>query len=236
MARAKIISFLQMKGGSGKSTLCANVAATLGDRQRVLLIDTDHPQYSLGNWFALREDDNRTSNMVLVTARTPAMLQKAIRDNVGKYDFILVDGHPRITGLTRVAMMLSDLVLVPLSPSPVEVWATGEIAELAKAAMAKRKDLLVRICWNRFRIRTHSAPEVAREAVRELGLQDFRIRLGYRVAYLDSFAEGRTVAEWSDMAAKLEIWSLTSSIKRLVAKQGATRLVSPARVDAFVNS
>lgn len=236
MARAKIISFLQMKGGSGKSTLCANVAATLADRQRVLLIDTDHPQYSLGNWFALREEGDRITNMALVTARTPARLQKEIRENAGNYDYILVDGHPRISGMTRVAMMLSDLVLIPLSPSPVEVWATREIAELAKLAMARRKDLLVRICWNRFRIRTHSAPEVVREAIRELALQDFRVRLGYRVAYLDSFAEGRTVAEWSDTAAKLEIWSLTSSIKRLLAKQGGARLSSPARVDAFVNS
>ena len=121
-----------------------------------------------------------------------------------------------------------------MAPSQVEVWSTKHLAEIVEEAKQVNKSLEARICWNRYRVRTNSAEDVVSLAKKELGLEDFQTKLGNRVAYLDSFAEGLTVAEWHDPAAKLEIWALTSSIERILASQGSNRLKTEAQVDKFV--
>ncbi|GAA4348541.1 ParA family protein [Kangiella taiwanensis] len=232
--RAKVLSFVQMKGGAGKTTLCTNIASTLSDSGKVLVIDTDVPQCSLQTWFDVRNQNYVIENLDILVAKNVAHLQKLVRDNINDYDYILIDGHPRITNLTRAVILLSDMVLIPMAPSQVEVWSTKHLAEIVEEAKQVNKSLEARICWNRYRVRTNSAEDVVSLAKRELGLEDFQTKLGNRVAYLDSFAEGLTVAEWHDPAAKLEIWALTSSIERILASQGSNRLKTEAQVDKFV--
>lgn len=232
--RAKVLSFVQMKGGAGKTTLCSNIASTLSDSGKVLIIDTDVPQCSLKTWFEIRGENYVIENLDVLVAKNVAHLQKLVRDNVKDYDYILIDGHPRITNLTRAVILLSDLVLIPMAPSQVEVWSTKHLAEIVEEAKQINKNLEARICWNRYRVRTNSAEDVVSKAKKALNLEDFPTKLGNRVAYLDSFADGLTVAEWHDPAAKLEIWALTSSIERLLSSQGATRLKTEAQVEKFV--
>ncbi|AKE52281.1 ParA family protein [Kangiella geojedonensis] len=232
--RAKVLSFVQMKGGAGKTTLCSNIASTLSDSGKVLIIDTDVPQCSLKTWFEIRSENYVIENLDVLVAKNVTHLQKLVRDNVKDYDYILIDGHPRITNLTRAVILLSDLVLIPMAPSQVEVWSTKHLAEIIEEAKQINKNLEARICWNRYRVRTNSAEDVVSKAKKALNLEDFPTKLGNRVAYLDSFADGLTVAEWHDPAAKLEIWALTSSIERLLSSQGATRLKTEAQVEKFV--
>ncbi len=232
--RAKVLSFVQMKGGAGKTTLCSNIASTLSDSGKVLIIDTDVPQCSLKTWFEIRSENYVIENLDVLVAKNVAHLQKLVRDNVKDYDYILIDGHPRITNLTRAVILLSDLVLIPMAPSQVEVWSTKHLAEIVGEAKQVNKSLEARICWNRYRVRTNSAEDVVSKAKKELNLEDFPTKLGNRVAYLDSFADGLTVAEWHDPAAKLEIWALTSSIERLLSSQGGSRLKTEAQVEKFV--
>ncbi|RDX37455.1 ParA family protein [Kangiella sp. HD9-110m-PIT-SAG07] len=232
--RAKVLSFVQMKGGAGKTTLCSNIASTLSDSGKVLIIDTDIPQCSLKTWFDIRSENYVIENLDVLTAKNVSHLQSLVRDNINDYDFILVDGHPRITNLTRAVILLSDLVLIPMAPSQVEVWSTKHLADIVHEAKQVNKKLEARICWNRYRVRTNSAEDVVSVAKKELQLEDFPTKLGNRVAYLDSFADGLTVAEWHDPAAKLEIWALTSSIERILASQGANRLKTESQVEKFV--
>lgn len=234
--RAKIISFVQMKGGAGKTTLCANVASTLSDQANVLMIDTDYPQSSLDTWYQIRNDKYVIENLDVVLTKNLASLQKQVRDNLDKYDYILIDGHPRITNITRAVVMMSDLALIPLSPSPVEVWSTKHLAEIVEEAKALHPNLETRICWNRYRVRTNSAESVVVDAKKTLNINDMPAKLGNRVAYLDSFAEGLTVAEWHDQPAKMEIWSLTSGIQRLLGKQGNNRMKTAAQVEKFAKA
>lgn len=223
-----------MKGGAGKTTLCANIASTLSDKYKVLMIDTDHPQSSLLHWFNIRNEKYVIENLDLLVAKNLAQLQKMIRDNLSNYDYILIDGHPRITNLTRAAVLLSDLAIVPLSPSQVEVWSTQHLADIIHEAKKLKPELESRLCWNRYRVRTNSAEEVVKTATKELNLESLKTKLGNRVAYLDSFATGLTVAEWHDTAAKLEIWSLTSNIERVLAKQKLGKLKTEVQVEKFV--
>ena len=232
--RAKVLSFVQMKGGAGKTTLCANIASTLSESGKVLMIDTDIPQCSLKTWFDIRNEKYVIENFDVFVAKNVAHLQKLVRDNVANYDYILIDGHPRITNLSRAVVLLSDLVVIPMAPSQVEVWSTKHLAEIVEEAKQINKNLEAKICWNRYRVRTNSAEDVVATAKKELNLDDFPTKLGNRVAYLDSFADGLTVAEWHDPAAKLEIWALTSNIERLLSKQPAGRLKTEAQLEKFV--
>ena len=206
----------------------------MSDSGKVLIIDTDVPQCSLKTWFEIRSENYVIENLDVLVAKNVTHLQKLVRDNVKDYDYILIDGHPRITNLTRAVILLSDLVLIPMAPSQVEVWSTKHLAEIIEEAKQINKNLEARICWNRYRVRTNSAEDVVSKAKKALNLEDFPTKLGNRVAYLDSFADGLTVAEWHDPAAKLEIWALTSSIERLLSSQGATRLKTEAQVEKFV--
>lgn len=234
--RAKVLSFVQMKGGAGKTTLCANIASTLSESGKVLMIDTDIPQSSLKTWFDIRNENYVIENLDVFVAKNVAHLQKLVRDNVSDYDYILIDGHPRITNLSRAVVLLSDLAIIPMAPSQVEVWSTKHLSEIVDEAKQINKSLEARICWNRYRVRTNSAEDVVSTARKELGLDDFPTKLGNRVAYLDSFADGLTVAEWHDPAAKLEIWALTSNIERILSKQPAGRLKTESQVDKFIKS
>ncbi|AOE50086.1 ParA family protein [Kangiella sediminilitoris] len=232
--RAKVLSFVQMKGGAGKTTLCSNIASTLSESGNVLMIDTDVPQCSLKTWYDIRNEGYVIENLDVLVAKNLKHLQSLVRDNINDYEYILIDGHPRITNLTRAVILLSDAVLIPMAPSQVEVWSTKHLAEIVEEAKQINNSLEARICWNRYRVRTNSAEDVVSSAKKELGLEDFSTKLGNRVAYLDSFADGLTVAEWHDPAAKLEIWALTSNIERLLAKQGNTRLKTESQVEKFV--
>ncbi len=234
--RAKVISFVQMKGGAGKTTLCANIASTLSDQANVLMVDTDFPQSSLDTWYRIRDEKYEIENLQVSTAKNLNQLQKTVRDNLDAYDYILIDGHPRITNITRAVLMLSDLALIPLSPSQVEVWSTKHLADIVEEAKAINPHLDAKICWNRYRVRTNSAESVVAEAKKVLKIDDLPAKLGNRVAYLDSFAQGLTVAEWHDQAAKMEIWSLTSGIQRILDKQGNHRIKTEAQVDKFAKA
>lgn len=223
-----------MKGGAGKTTLCANIASTLSESGKVLMIDTDIPQCSLKTWFDIRYENYVIENLDVFVAKNVSHLQKLVRDNIANYDYILIDGHPRITNLSRAVVLLSDLAIIPMAPSQVEVWSTKHLSDIVEEAKQINKTLEARICWNRYRVRTNSADDVVAAARNELNLEDFPTKLGNRVAYLDSFADGLTVAEWHDPAAKLEIWALTSNIERILAKQATSRLKTESQVEKFI--
>src|SRR3954468_14700245 len=130
---AVIVSFLNQKGGVGKTTLAVHTAAAFAMRGRkVLLIDAD-PQHSALDWAAAREESKHEPLFTTVGLPTPTIHKEITR--LGEpYDVVVIDGPPRVTDLARSAIMASDLVLVPVQPSPYDVWACHEVVSLLKDA------------------------------------------------------------------------------------------------------
>src|SRR5689334_14492977 len=123
---AMIIALLNQKGGVGKTTLAVHIATALAQRGRtVLLVDAD-PQGSALDWSASREGDS----LVPVIGLPTKNLHREIKPHIANYDDIVIDGPPRVNELARAAMIASDLVLIPVQPSPYDVWAAKEIVEL----------------------------------------------------------------------------------------------------------
>jgi len=231
---AKIVSIAQAKGGVGKSTLCANLSVTLSQSAKVLMVDCDPPQHSLTAWYNIRDELYVETGLNIVSASTPAQLFSLIEKNKSKFDYILIDGAPHVNPLVRSMLLVSNLVLVPLAPSSVEIWSFSDFEELIHQAEKFNKSLKTKIVWNRVRKRVKSSDEVIETVTKDSKLTALRNQITFRVAYLDSFAEGCSVFEWTDPVASAEIWSLTSGIKRSLNKAQSIKVSKSAAVQNFI--
>jgi chromosome partitioning protein len=188
---ARVFAIAQQKGGVGKTTLAAQLAVAWScNGRRVALLDTD-PQGSLAAWFAARQktlnggDDGRLAVATIGGWRTAAEVERAAAAN----DIVLIDCPPHAETDARVAMRASDLVLVPVQPSPLDLWATRPTLELA--AKEKRPVLLV---LNRVPARAL----LTETMITRLGEYQVRVSnktVGNRVAFAHAMESGLTVLE-----------------------------------------
>lgn len=204
----KVITVAQQKGGAGKTTIAANLAVVLRNAgHSVALLDTD-PQGSLGRWFMTRRDTgNEDLDFSTSSAWGVSYEADKLRDRV---DFIILDTPPKIDSDLKPAIRESDLVVVPVSASPVDVWATEGVLDLA--AREKAKTLVV---LNRAKAGTRVAGEVDK-ALKELGAKRAKTALGHRVVYAETLGQGKAVIERGKGPWSEEINLLTAEIKKLL--------------------
>ncbi len=219
-AKGKIISLVQLKGGVGRSTIATNLAGTLAESAKVALFDCDYPQYTCSHWLNQRITGYEIDEILELyqpnTYRTMASQLDRLRAD---YDYIVVDCPPRLDGFSKVALVASDLTLFPLGPSAAEIWSIEQMLSLVDEVKRANANFDGRIVWNRFRAYTNSAQEQAKVARKDLQLPEMRQKLGYRVSYAEAMSEGLTVHETDDKAARLEMWSLSSAVIRLLNSQ-----------------
>jgi len=207
----KIISFIQVKGGAGKSTIATNIAGMIANNKKVALIDCDLPQATSASWAAVRGGDITT-----VTANNHVELIEQATSLQETHDFIIIDAPPRIAEITKAAIIMSDLCLVPLGASAPEIWSTMDLLETVAAAKERKHDVDVRIIWTRFRASTKSAQELSGQATDQLKLNALKTKLGYRVAYSEAIGRGMTVLEWTDAKAKAELKALGNELEKVL--------------------
>ncbi len=213
---AKIIGLVQVKGGAGRSTIATNLASILAKKSKTMLIDCDMPQGTSMSWYALRSAANKTDNLSLATANNHKELVDMIQAIHQSYDFIVIDAPPRIAEVTRVALMLCNLLIIPLGASAAEIWATTDLLSTIEEAKEKRPQLDYRILWNRYRSYTRSAKELLGAVHDELKAPELETKLGYRVAYADALGDGLSVLEWHDKHAKNEVIALGKEIIKIL--------------------
>jgi chromosome partitioning protein len=200
----KVITIAQQKGGSGKTTLAVNLAVEL-TRQgfSVALLDTD-PQGSLGRWFMTRRDRLGNPGMELSTASAWGVGYECEKLRKTS-DFVIIDTPPKIDADLRPALREANLVLIPVSASHVDLWATDGVLDLA--ARENRTTLIV---LNRCKAGTRLAEDVAKAA---LDLAEVATaRLGQRVGYAETMGNGLAVAETGKSPAAIEIRALGAEV------------------------
>lgn len=188
---AFIIAVAQRKGGAGKSTIAANLATALaGAGSRVALLDTD-PQQTLARWGAERAKAGPRALPLHLDApsgwRIPAAIDKLKRG----HDVVLIDTPPHADTDARIAIRAADLVLIPLQPSPADLWAMDATLELAKGE--KRPTAVV---LNRAPASGKLLTQV-RAALAARGLTVLDPAIGNRTAIAQAFASGLGVTEAS---------------------------------------
>lgn len=200
-----VITIAQQKGGSGKTTIAANLAVALSRAgHTVALLDTD-PQGSLGRWFMTRRERGE-ENLGFSTASAWGVsyeCDKLKRD----HDFVLIDTPPKVDADLRPALRESDLVIVPVSASQVDVWATESVLDLAR-----RERRPVMVVLNRAKSGTRVLDEVT-QSLSELEAEQAQTVIGSRVAYAETLGQGRGVLERGKGAWTAEVEGLMAEVK-----------------------
>ncbi|WP_208432854.1 ParA family partition ATPase [Bartonella taylorii] len=206
-----IIGVLNQKGGVGKTTLSVNLAASFARTgARVLLIDVD-PQGSALDWAAAREGDPLFS----VVGLPRATVHKEITQIGYNYDHIVIDGPPRVTDLARSALMASDLVLIPVQPSPYDIWAADGIVKLIDEARVYKENLKSAFVINRKIVNTAIGRDVG-EALGVYPVHVLSASVAQRVIFAEAAAQGKAVYEVDKQGpAAAEIEAVAAEIKEL---------------------
>jgi chromosome partitioning protein len=184
-----IITVAQQKGGAGKTTVLVQLATVLAGKGRAVAVVDIDPQASLTGWMRLREHQAGQVPALRLAMiggwRLSAELDRLQREA----ELILIDSPPHAETEAKIAIRSADLVLVPLQPSPADIWASR--ATLDTAGKERRRAALL---LNRVPPRG----KVVEEAVSAIGREGWPLlecRLGNRTSYVTSFARGLGVVE-----------------------------------------
>ena len=203
-----IISVQNQKGGVGKTTISIHIShalATLG--KRVLLIDTD-PQGSVRDWAAARA----TSPPFNIIGLDRPIIHRDLPGLALDYDHVLIDGPPRVSELARSGIVAADLVVIPVQPSPYDVWAADEVINLIKEASVFKENLKTVFVINRKIVNTAIGRDVS-SALQQFGYPIAKAAISQRVAFAESAARGQTVLETNPLGqAAIEIKKLVKEL------------------------
>lgn len=206
-----ILGILNQKGGVGKTTTSVSLAAELARRgKRVALVDAD-PQGSALDWSVARQ-----GKPLFFTMGFPKpTLHKEMAALMENYEYILIDGPPRVTDLARSAIMASDIVLIPVQPSPYDIWASAETVKLVEEACVFKEKLKSAFVINRKIANTAIGRDV-REALAGYSVKALTASITQRVVFAEAAAQGRAVFEIDPAsAATAEIEQLLNEIMEM---------------------
>jgi chromosome partitioning protein len=182
-----VIALVGNKGGAGKTTLTVNLAVGLGRMGRVVILDTD-PQGSSAQWRTIADDrmlppvDSATDNLV---ERVHALRQN--------YEYVVVDCPPSVQApQTLATLKVSNVALIPVQPSPFDLWASIHIENAVMQARISNPALQALLVINQLEPRT-TLSQLMREALAEIDVPVAATSIQRRAVYRASALEGRSV-------------------------------------------
>lgn len=205
---SKVITIAQQKGGAGKTTVAAHIAVALSQKgNRVAVIDID-PQGSLTHWHKIREEKFGEGYTGLIFSSVSGWRIGSEVTRLRRLcDYVIIDSPPHTETEARTAIRSADIIVIPVQPSPTDLWATKATLELAK-----HEKVMVRVVMNRVPANSRLAQTIAAE-LPELA----ETTLGNRVLFAAALMEGKcaTEIEPNSVAAK-EIKALVKEITALI--------------------
>ncbi len=219
-----IIAYLNQKGGVGKTTLAIHTAAAFALAGRdVVLVDAD-PQGSALDWLEARQRrlegaavperpaGDAADPLFSVIGMPRPVIHKQVARIAAGCDLVVIDGPPSLADISRSAMFAADLVLIPVQPSPYDVWAAQDLLGLIDETRVYREDLEARFVVSRRIVGTAIGRDVT-AALAEWSIPVLPAHVSQRVAFAESAATGSSVLETAKASpAAREIEALRDAI------------------------
>jgi len=198
--KAKVIAVVNQKGGAGKTTVAMHVAGSLGRRgHKVLVVDADQ-QGTSTRWAASADDDNPFPATVVGLSAAQGKLHREVKKLMGDYQYIIIDGPPASDSpVAQSALMIADLALVPIIPSPLDMWASIGIRKAIEDAADFNENLKSRLVVNQCQPNTSLAKEVL-DILPEFGIQMAKSQFHQRTVYRQCAVFGKTVHDLGSKA------------------------------------
>lgn len=185
-----VLAVLNQKGGVGKTTLCTNLAAAFAlAGEATLYIDADQ-QGSALDWHAARQ----RPPLFPVVGLPTNTIHRDIATLAAPYQWTLIDGPPRVSDVAKSAIAAADMVLIPMQPSPYDVWAAKEIVDLIAEVTILKPHLKAAFVVNRKIVNTAIGRDVT-DALAAYHLPVLPPAISQRVAFAESAQHGLTVLE-----------------------------------------
>jgi len=184
-----VIALVGNKGGAGKTTLSVNLSAGLAKQSNTVLVDAD-PQGSALQWNAFSGADQ-----ALTVLEASDELNNQLKELSQEYDYVVVDCPPSVHALQTISVLeICDLALIPVQPSPVDLWATVHTEEAVKKARELNVNLQALLVINQLETRT-TLSRLVRDALSEISLPVAKTALRRRAIFRNSVLEGKNVFE-----------------------------------------
>ena len=206
-----IISVLNQKGGSGKTTVSSNLAHAIAlDGHKVLLVDSD-PQGSLRDW-----NEANAGELLPVVGLDRETLPKDLKAISSGYDFVIIDGAPQIAKMSAAAVKVANLVLIPVQPSPYDIWACADLVDIiaARQEVTDGKPLAYFIISRAIK-NTKLGNEI-KQALVDYELPVMKTFTTQKVAYPTTAAEGKTVFHEPGGNAAQEITAIKTEVMEIL--------------------
>ena len=192
---AKIITVVNQKGGPGKTTVSMQLAGTIAyKKKKILVVDTD-PQGTATRWAASANDDFTFPAAVVGLSNANTKVHREVRKFIEDYDFIIIDCPPAVDSpIPQSALLIADLALVPILPSPLDIWATVGIKHVIDNVLTLNEELKVRLVLNQCQPKTTLTQE-SKDVLAEFGIPLAKTQIQQRQVYRQSAVYGQTVHE-----------------------------------------
>lgn len=198
----KILSVINEKGGSGKSTVATNLATALHRAgRRVVLVDAD-PQGTARDW---RDASPEGADLPPVVGIDRAnMLQSSLKTLAGN-DVLVIDAPAKANEMAQAIVGASHVALIVIQPSGADLWASAATVRMIKSKLALGGAIDAAFLVNRASQFTRLSKEVTTGDWNEYGLDQLDATLGNRVAFAQALTDGLSVYDLADGQAKAEI-------------------------------
>jgi len=207
----KTIALLNQKGGAGKTTLSTNIAYGLQQKgYRVLLVDSD-PQGSARDW----SEENK-GDLIPVVGLDRETLPKDLKAISSGYDWVVIDGAPQIAKLSAAAIKAADLILIPVQPSPYDIWATSDLVDLIQARQEVTDGLPVAHFVISRSIQNTTIAKEAYEVLKGYNFPILKTATVSRVTYSNTAGKGETVYHSKDQKAIDEIEGIIGEVEAIL--------------------